>query len=300
MALWTNSGVMAASSNLSSVPGWGCSWLWPGHARDSVLHRHDPAAEVQGGTGTPCCIQTGWKKAPRGAFPAPKALAVCELPKWQSQAPGNGAFSPAPAQSPAQMLAAAKEVPGQRDPWPEKPWIPPRGWYLGVQPCWWQEQWRVLFFQLLSASNWVQTNRVPVKLVPVKRLRVAQHPSEQLCMEGRERATSEHHLLFLHSRLLLPHPCLESKGHMCVCGHSSGGLGSWMSLMQAGRTQRGSKKPISGTRRMRARSPTGLTWVPALPFRPAQESSEHPGAAVAMRPREAKGQQRRAAPGQRS
>lgn len=27
------------------------------------------------------------------------------------------------------------------------------------------------------------------------------------------------------------------------------------------------QKPISGTRRMRARSPTGLTWVPASPFR---------------------------------
>lgn len=42
------------------------------------------------------------------------------------------------------------------------------------------------------------------------------------------------------------------------------------------RTQRGRKNPFSGTRRTRARSPTGLTWAPASPSRPAQRGTSIP------------------------
>lgn len=36
------------------------------------------------------------------------------------------------------------------------------------------------------------------------------------------------------------------------------------------------QNPISGTRRMRARSPTGLTWALASPFSPVQEGYKRP------------------------
>lgn len=120
----------------------------------------------------------------------------------------------------------------------------PTGRYLGVQPRWQQEQRRVLFSQLLSPFKLVQTNRVPVKPA-LCWLRVAEHSSEQLCVEETERATSEHHVPFLRSGLLLPHPRLESKGRARICGREGGELGSRMLLPPpAGRTQRGSKNPF--------------------------------------------------------
>lgn len=86
-------------------------------------------------------------------------------------------------------------------------------------------------------------NGVPVKSAPCW-LNVAEHPSEQPWVGGTERATSEHQPLFLHSGLLLPHPCLESKGHVRICGREGGELGSQMPLLLTGRTQRGSKNPF--------------------------------------------------------
>lgn len=69
--------------------------------------------------------------------------------------------------------------------------------------------------------------------------------------------------------LLLPHPCSESKGT------------HWQpQRWQAGSKQNPAREqnPISGTRRMRARSPTGLTWALASPFCPVQDGYEHPTA----------------------
>lgn len=62
------------------------------------------------------------------------------------------------------------------------------------------------------------------------------------CVEGTERATSEHHLLFRHSGLLLADPHSEGKGHTRISRRESGRLGSWMLL--AGRTQQGNKNPF--------------------------------------------------------
>lgn len=61
------------------------------------------------------------------------------------------------------------------------------------------------------------------------------------CAEGTEGATSQHHLLFLHSWLLLANPHSEGKGHTCI--RESGGLGSWLLLLM-GRTQQGNKNPF--------------------------------------------------------
>lgn len=69
--------------------------------------------------------------------------------------------------------------------------------------------------------------------------------------------------------LLLPHLHSESEGT------------HWQpQRWQAGSKQNPAREqnPISGTRRMRARSPTRLTWALASPFCPVQDGYEHPTA----------------------
>lgn len=94
---------------------------------------------------------------------------------------------------------AAQRVGGALD---ASPWL-----VLGVCPCWHWEHWGLLFFQLFSP--WMQKNRVPVSPVLAA---CAEHPREQPCPEGIDRVTPGHHLLFLCSTLLLPHPHSDRKG----------------------------------------------------------------------------------------